>query len=173
MSIADSLRKAVLAIVGPRLDYSAMYPARVVSQAPNGTLQVQADDARIAGRGLGSLRIRYGIPGATATVKTGGRCLVGFDAQDPRRPYVSLWEQGAAASNLKLAADIVQAGGGDDFVALAAKVLSELENIAATFNGHLHVAAGSLTTTPVTGPLPGTPAVITASAVPSTNLKAD
>ncbi len=59
-----------------------------------------------------------------------------------------------------------------DFVALAAKVLTELQNIATTFNSHTHPVGGSAP------PFSGTPAtvsgpiIITASSVAAANVKA-
>lgn len=92
MSLYDHLRAIVLQVVGPRLDYLALYPARVVSQAANGRLDLVPEDARLDP--CAGIPLRYGLPGVTATVPAGGRVLLGFEHGDPGRPYAALWESG-------------------------------------------------------------------------------
>jgi len=127
----DAFKAAVRAVIGYRLDYSALYPATVVAHGGGPTLQVLPDSDRIKGLGLGNVPLRYGLPGATAVLPPGTRCLVGFASQDPKQPYVSLWDEGgapltvviAAATSIGLAAPVVTAGDGSGgYVALADKV---------------------------------------------------
>ncbi len=162
---------AVLAVVGPRLDYSALYTARVVAHAGGPTIQVQPDDPRIRGLGMGSLPIRYGLAGVTSVVAPGSTCLVGFASQDPRYPFVSLWSEGSqalvqtisAATSVALAAPVVTIGDGSEFVALANLVKSELETIRSQFNVHTHASSGS----------PPVPQIVAIGDVKSSNLRAD
>lgn len=93
--LIDAIRRIILKVVGKRLDYSALYPSTVVSQAANGNVEIKCDDSRIAGRGLTAIPIKHGIPGMTVEVQRGARVLLGFEAQDPGRPYVALWESGS------------------------------------------------------------------------------
>lgn len=76
-----------------RLDYLALYPARVVSQAQgDGTLTVRPEDPRLPT--LERVPVRLGLPGATVKVLAGGSVLVGFEGGDPRYPVALLWRGG-------------------------------------------------------------------------------
>ena len=92
-SITTSLRRIVEAFVGRRLDHLALYPAVVVQQRADGTLDLSPEDARVPS--CQGVPIRLGIPGVTVTVPTGGRVLLGYANGDPSRPYASLWESGS------------------------------------------------------------------------------
>lgn len=91
-SITTSLRRLVEAFVGRRLDHLALYPAVVVQQRSDGTLDLSPEDPRVPS--CQGVPIRLGIPGVTVTVPSGGRVLLGYAAGDPSRPYASLWESG-------------------------------------------------------------------------------
>jgi len=93
-SIAAVLGRWADRTIGRRLDYLALYPATVVTQAADGTLQLVPDDSRIKGYGMFPIRIRHGLPGIDVKVVDGARVLVGFEAGDPTRPYATLWETG-------------------------------------------------------------------------------
>ncbi len=73
------------------IDYSRPYPCAVVSQNGDGTLQLDPDDKKLKGTGLDNVPIRCGIP-AKVEVSGGARCVLEFDAGDPKRPFVSAWE---------------------------------------------------------------------------------
>lgn len=92
--IAGPLKAFIEAVIGRRLDYHALYPATVASQAANGDLAIVPDDERVRGFGLDPVPIKTGIPGTTVTVAVGARVLLGFEAADPKRPYAALWEPG-------------------------------------------------------------------------------
>lgn len=74
------------------VDYSREYPCKVVTQNPDGTLQLLPDDDIMKGSGFDHVPIRYGLPGFRAKVKNGARCHLAFAAGDPARPFVGLWE---------------------------------------------------------------------------------
>ena len=76
--------------MGRRLAYHALWPATVAAQVA-GQLELVPDDAELKGLGLGNIRIRHGEPGYTTEVPPGSRCLIGFEAGDPKRPYVAQW----------------------------------------------------------------------------------
>lgn len=90
MNTIELVRSIVTRVLGERLDFLALYPARVVVQNLNGTLDVQPDDARLPS--MQSVPIRYGVPGVTAKVAAGGRVLIGFENGDPSRPVATLWD---------------------------------------------------------------------------------
>lgn len=73
-----------------RVDYLALYPARVVSQSAAGLLDLVPDDARVPA--CSGVPIRGGIPGVTVTVPAGSRVLLGYEAGDPSRPVATLWD---------------------------------------------------------------------------------
>jgi len=83
--------------VGARVDYMALYPCTVAGQSGN-ELELIPDDERMRGFGLSGITLRAGLPGFLATVPVGARCLLGFDAGDPKRPYAALWDEGAVTS---------------------------------------------------------------------------
>lgn len=75
------------------VDHHKPYAARVVLQDADGTLQLRPDDERLPG--LTGVPIRYGVPGVTAKVPPGARCVVEFEQGDPRTPIVTGFEPGA------------------------------------------------------------------------------
>ena len=82
----------LLAPLRRRVDYQALYAARVVAQAGDGTLELLPDDERVPPcRGV---PIRCGLPGVRALVPAGARVLLTYEAGDPRRPVAALWELG-------------------------------------------------------------------------------
>lgn len=95
---ADLFRSAVEAVIGPRVDYCAIYKGTVALQHDDGTVDVIPDDEKIKALGLSNLPIRHGLPGFTVKVPKGTRILVGFTAADPKQPYAALWEAGDAIS---------------------------------------------------------------------------
>lgn len=121
--LKEMIERLVEAIIGPRLDRCALYPARVVAQsAADGTLEVQLDDKRFPS--MTKVPLRTPVPGAVVKVAAGARVLIGWEATeeargpDPRRPYASLWESGEL-SELQIA--------GTDPVSLSSKVDAVIE----------------------------------------------
>ena len=84
--------RALIRSMFPRVDYYAIYPARVVSQNGDGSLELKPDDTRLPG--LSMVPIRYGIPGVKVKVAPGARVLLGFAGGDPQQPVAELWESG-------------------------------------------------------------------------------
>lgn len=74
------------------VDYSREYPCEVVTQNPDGTLQLLPDDEIMRARGLDHVPIRYGLPGFRARLLKGARCHLAFAAGDPARPFAHNWE---------------------------------------------------------------------------------
>ena len=114
MVFNDRLKRAFYALFKasvPRLDYFALYSAKVVTQgsAPN-ALDLQPDDSRIPP--MGGVPIRHGLPGVSIHVTTGSTVLVGWENGDPSRPFCALW-QGAedTAARITVVAQTVELGG--------------------------------------------------------------
>lgn len=108
-TLLDELRRLVTTFVGRRLDHLALYPAIVVQQRADGTLDLTPEsDAVPSCQGV---PIRYGIPGVTATIAAGARVLLGYAGGDPSRPYASLWESGSV-TELKLNASTIKLNNG-------------------------------------------------------------
>jgi hypothetical protein len=121
-------------LVGRRLDYSGVYPARVVSQAGDGTLELLPDDPRLRGDGLKRVPIRLGLPGTRCEVAAGARVRVGFDNQDPSLPWAGLWDTNPADVT------VIEVGTGGDFAALAGLVDANFAQIADMFSSWTVVA---------------------------------
>lgn len=145
-------------IIGPRVDYLAVYPCKVVAQNSDGTLELQPDDARLPP--YSNVPIRYGVPGVTATVPAGSRCLLTFAGADPQKRIVVGWEAGTVLG-------IVLAGGSNgvarngDSVAATAQMSTWMSQVAAGLNG---LSPGSVS--------PATPASFGSISAGSTKVKA-
>ncbi len=121
-------------LVGRRLDYTQLYPAVVVKQNSDGTLQLLADSPTVRGTGHNNVRIRHGLPGVSVEVSAGARVRLGFENGQPSQPYASLWDTDASfvTINLGLAANT-------EYVALANKVDAALLNIMNLLQGELQI----------------------------------
>lgn len=97
------------------VDYHALYPATVVSQAADGSLDLKIESTRIAAKMAGTtgVKIRNGIPGLKVVLPKGMRVRLGFEGGDPSLPYASLWDSGSIAGvQLYLAGDAWAIRGG-------------------------------------------------------------
>lgn len=88
--LKGGIEKIIRAVVGPRIDYLCPYSAVVVQQNSDKSLDIQPDDTRLPG--LQGIPIDYGVPGISADVNAGSRCLLQFVGGDPSKPRVTLWE---------------------------------------------------------------------------------
>lgn len=78
-----------------RVDYTALWPARVVAQQGNGTLDLVPDSPRVAPcQGVPYRTLR----GLSVDVAAGARVLLGYEGGDPSQPYALAWEIGDATS---------------------------------------------------------------------------
>lgn len=122
-------------------DFHAFYPSKVLSQNPDGSLEVRPDNTDVPA--CSRVQIRYGLPGVAVAV-TGGRVLLGFEGGDPSKPMAALFEV-AGVSTVYLGGQ--QANGSDvtNFAALANLVQTALDSIKSTYNSHTHtgVTTGS------------------------------
>lgn len=103
------------------IDFSREYPCKVVTQNPDGTLQLLPDDEIMQSGGLDHVPIRYGLPGVKAKISNGARCHLAFAAGDQTRPFVTSWEYDPdtvvlnsifdGAQSLSRVGDLVTSGG--------------------------------------------------------------
>jgi hypothetical protein len=76
-----------------RVDYTALWPARVVAQRGDGTLDLVPDSPRVAPcQGVPYRTLR----GLSVDVSAGARVLLGYEGGDPSQPYALAWELGDA-----------------------------------------------------------------------------
>jgi hypothetical protein len=74
-----------------RVDFCALYPARVLSQNADGTLELAPESESLPPMSAVPYRT---LPGVALTVPAGSRVLLGFEDADPARPMALLWELG-------------------------------------------------------------------------------
>lgn len=151
--IAAEIARLVERIVGPRIDALAGYPARVVTQHADNTLDVKPDSPKLPP--MTRVPIRYGVPGVSAKVSAGARVLVEFASGDTSKPVATVWES-AAVTELTITADKIRLGGdrplvreGDPVVvmltAAAITAASVSATAAAPASGYVLKGAANLT----------------------------
>lgn len=72
------------------VDYRACYPAKVVSQSADLTLELVPDDTRLPS--LSKVPLRLGIPGVQAKVAPGSYVLLFFEGGTAAAPAAGLWQ---------------------------------------------------------------------------------
>lgn len=77
-------------LVTRRIDYCALYPAKVNAQNADGTLEVTPEAAKIPK--LSKVPLRLGLPGVTVKVSSGARVLLGFENGNSTKPFGALWD---------------------------------------------------------------------------------
>lgn len=98
--MADLARRAnELAVV-----YSRWYPAKVIAQDADGTLQILPDDERMRGNGLTGIPLLLGVPGLRATIPPGQQVRLAFEDANPTKPFAALCDQGSPLLELTLEA---------------------------------------------------------------------
>lgn len=152
----DPARRAIdamiLSVVEPLVRWTRQYPASVVSQRADGTLDVRVDPpsglSRTKEIGFTEVPIR-GLPGVEVKVRPGATVLLGFKDADRSSPYVALFDPGSlqelkVTAAVKVTVDAPQIDLGDAFGA----VLREGDTV--TIPGPSGGAAGPIT---ISGPL--------------------
>ena len=146
------LSALILAVVEPLVRWIRSYPASVVSQASDGTLDVRVDppSALSASKPVGFTGISVvGLPGVSVKVRPGALVLLGFADGDRARPYAALFDPSSleelkVTAAVKVVVDAPQIDLGDAFGA----VLREGDTV--SIPGPGGGAAGPVS---VTGPL--------------------
>ncbi len=156
-----AFKDAINRLLGRRLLFLGQYPATVVAQSADGaTLEVLPDDPEVRGQGLRRVPIRHGLPGCAVRVPRGTRLELAFDGGDPSRPRVANWEPGGLTLVTIGSADLAK------FVALAPRVLEELQASKQSFDTHTHPSGMGPTGVP-------TVPMTTPSSVAAAKLKAE
>jgi hypothetical protein len=115
--LLDRIEAILLRLVTPLVRFRTVYTGRVVAQRGDGSLDVRLDTDLVPG--MTKIPPRYGVPDASAKVRTGARCLVGFANGNVKTPVVLAWEGGqfdeldlGTTSPIKVAreGDAVQSG---------------------------------------------------------------
>lgn len=115
MTLADAL-EAVISRVMRRVDYHALYPARVVVQHADGSLDLVPDSTRVPSCQRVPVRTLRGL---SVEVSAGARVLLGYEDGDPARPYAGLWEPGDVTRLRVNGSSTRAAREGDDVTATA------------------------------------------------------
>lgn len=103
-SVAHALTEQARRANEAAINYSQWYPARVVAQDADGTVQLYADDARIRGNGITKVPLRHGIPGLVVKVVPNQRVILFFEDGDPKKPAAGLWPDGSSVAQVLLTA---------------------------------------------------------------------
>jgi hypothetical protein len=106
--------KLVIELLLPSLSPFARWPAQVVKQNADGTVDVTPDSPSLFG--TTGLKIKYGQPGIKATIQPGARVLIGFEEGKLTRPFVELFES-ASATKIEITANEIIFNGGTKEVA--------------------------------------------------------
>lgn len=127
----DRAIQALLGLVRGELglDYLALYPARVVSQHADGSVDLAPDDTRVPHHN--AVPMDYGLPGTTATFVPGARVLLGWRGGDPGQPYAQSFAPGSESTQINI-------GGTDTAVARADLTNTNLTNIATALSALGH-----------------------------------
>lgn len=159
---SDRLKRALQGFIRatiPQVDYLAFYPAKVVSQAGDFSLDLIPDDTRLPS--LQRVPLRLGLPGVTAKVAPGSYVLLFFERGDPAAPAAALWQSSSllelvitATTKITVNAPII------DLADASAPVLRVGDVVTVTTG--LANGGGPVTGTLTLGPLAGAPSKVKA-----------
>lgn len=148
--VMGDIETVVGSIVDNRIDYSRMYPSKVLGQAGDKSLQLIPDDERVRGNGLTRVPIRHGLPGVVVSVPSGGKVLLFFEGGDPKRPAAALWPDGSSVTEIQITAPTLKVIGDlevtGEVTALSADPLTKV-----TLSKHIHPTAMGPSDKPVGG----------------------
>lgn len=103
----DAVKNALAILVKQltsKYDYYALYPAKIVAQNDDGTLELQPENE--VWPGMSSVPVRFGVPGFEVRIKAGARVLFTFEDGDSRRPVVTSWDR-AGVERVVIDAEVV------------------------------------------------------------------
>ena len=142
MSASDRLKSALEAFwnrLAGKYDYFAHYPCTVVSQNPDGSLELKPDSPLWPG--LSNIPIRYGVPGVTVQVASGARVMLFFENGSPQAPRAAIWESSGLNQITITAATAVVVNGGDCTVNGQNVQVNATKNVGVQASGDCNVQA--------------------------------
>jgi hypothetical protein len=147
--VTDDLNAVIDARFDNRIDYSRLYPSKVVSQASDGTLDLIPDAVKVRGTGLSHVPIRHGLPGVTVKVPVGSKVLLFFESGDPKLPAAALWPDGSSVTQIKIVTPKLIVDGD---IECTGEVTAKSQSTPVTLSRHQHPSAVG----PTGSPIPGT-----------------
>lgn len=135
--------------VGNRIDYSRRYPAKVLGQAGDGSLELLADHPKVRGNGITRVPIRHGLPGVRVKVNVGSYVELFFEEGDPKRPAAGLWPDGSSCSEISIVAPTVKITGN---LEVTGEVIARSATAPVALSTHLHPHAMGPTSAPTPQP---------------------
>ncbi len=72
--------------------YHQVYGARVERSSDDNTVDLVTESEALQGFGLQNVPVRPGLPNTIADPQPGARCQLAFEEGDPKKPYVSGWD---------------------------------------------------------------------------------
>jgi hypothetical protein len=94
-------RNAIRALSGiPTVDYTALYPAKVLASKSGNRADVRADDDRIGA--LSNISVKQFAPDITLELTAGARCLLGFAEGDPSKPFAIAFDLAGSFTKLEI-----------------------------------------------------------------------
>lgn len=103
-----SLLERMRALISTDVWYAQLIPGIVEKQNADGSVDVVVENRF----GLTQVPLRSGVPGLRVLVGQGQQVLVGFEQNDPRKPFAALWGQSGNAKFGTLAFPVALAGVG-------------------------------------------------------------
>lgn len=147
--VSEDMAAFVETRVGNRIDFSRMYPSKVLKQSSDGTLELLPDSAKMRGNGLTRVPIRHGIPGLHVTVPAGGKVLLFFEAGDRKLPAAALFPDGSSVTRVELTTGTLVVRGD---IECTGEVTAKSETTPVKLSSHMHPSS----TGPTGAPTPGT-----------------
>lgn len=147
--VAEDLAALVAQQVDAAVDYSRMYPSKVLRQAGDGTLELLPDNDKLRGSGLTRVPIRHGIPGLRVKVSSGVKVQLFFEGADPKLPAAALWPDGSSVSEIRVTTPklIVE---GD--IECTGEITAKSQTLPVKLSTHTHLSSVG----PTQSPTPGT-----------------
>lgn len=137
--VAEDIAAIVDQRTADKIDYSRLYPSKVLKQSADGSLEILPDAKQLRGNGLTGVPIRHGIPGLHVTVPPGGKVLLFFESGDPKLPAAALWPDGSSCTEVRLRSKLIVEGDIECTGEITAH--SALPATRVTLGGHIHPSA--------------------------------
>jgi hypothetical protein len=142
-AITDPMKRGLFGVARaahPALDYGALYRAVVLAQSGDrATVDVKPDDSRLPL--MSQIPLKLSIPGATVKIAAGAGVLIGWENGNPQHPQAFLFDKGATALVLSMAAERLELGG-EGLVPLLEQVV--IGKTPCQFTGAPHAAMSPL-----------------------------